>query len=267
MGKADVDNGPNMPVIRAFQRFVEQFETDVQEALDATKSRRIAPFEWVLQCCEYLHARYVAPGQALPKHLLRKPTGLSVSADLVVGLKTVEAHLLEACVRQIQAAIEMLRRFDGKPFGRRVIVRRCGEVDTQSQGTMSEEEKAEQKALERLEQAGVAIVQLFQNAVERLMTQASVVNKRSAKPEDKTSKTLTPPQLARQMGVHVDKIYAWIRSGELRATNTAVKRGGRPRYRISREDAEDFQRRRQNSPPPPPSPRRKKKDSGVTEYY
>ena len=78
---------------------------------------------------------------------------------------------------------------------------------------------------------------------------------------------LTPQQLAKQMGIHVDKVYALIRSGELRATDTAVKRGGRPRYRISRDDADAFQQRRRNLPPPPAVPRRKKRDLGITEYY
>ena len=78
-----------------------------------------------------------------------------------------------------------------------------------------------------------------------------VAVKQTAKPDDKTSAILTPPQLAREMGIHVDKVYAWIRSGELLATNTAIELGRRGRYRIKRSDAEDFQRRRQNLPPPP----------------
>ncbi|MGA2256796.1 MAG: helix-turn-helix domain-containing protein [Thermoguttaceae bacterium] len=264
MAKAEVDNGPNPRVIRALQRLAERLQTDVQEALDAAKVRRLAPFESVLRCCEYIQARYVAPvqGRALPTQLLRKPTGLRVGADLVAGLKAIESHLLNACVRQLQHVIEVFRPFDGKPFGRKTIGRTGGKVSKQN--SVSEEEKA----LERLEQAGVDIIQLFRTTIESLMAQAPVVDKkRTSKTDDKTSRILTPPQLALEMGVHVDKIYAWIRSGELRATNTAVKRGGRARFRISREDAEDFQRRRQNLPPPPRSPRRKKKDFGAAAYY
>jgi len=36
---------------------------------------------------------------------------------------------------------------------------------------------------------------------------------------------LTPPQAARLLGVNADKIRAWIASGELRATNVALRHG------------------------------------------
>jgi hypothetical protein len=68
MAKANIDNGPNPRVVRALHRFAERVEADVQEALDAAKARRLAPFESVLRCCEYLQARYVSPEpvRALP---------------------------------------------------------------------------------------------------------------------------------------------------------------------------------------------------------
>ena len=47
------------------------------------------------------------------------------------------------------------------------------------------------------------------------------------KPNDGSPNVLTPPQLAKEWGVDVDKVYAFIRSNELRATNTAIKPGGR----------------------------------------
>ena len=119
--------------------------------------------------------------------------------------------------------------------------------------------------MERLEQAASDLVQLFRGAAEDLQARA-VAGKPAAKMGDVKPSVLTPPQLAKEMGVDVDTIYAFIRSGELRATDTAVKRGGRARYRISRADAEDFQRRRQNSPPPPPSPRKKRNVCGKGYY-
>ncbi len=259
MGKAEVDDGTNLRTQRVLHRFTEQLDAEVQEAMDAARARQLAPFESVRQRCEYLLARYVTPaqGRALPKQLLRKPAGLTVGADLVAGLDFVEPHLLDACLRQLQAAIETLRPFDGKPFGRKAIVlgRAAAKVGKQAQEPAGEEEQA----LVRLEQAGAEIVQLFRDSVERLAAQSAVGAKKPAvRPEDKTAKVLTPPQLAKEWGVHVDKIYAFIRSNELRATNTAIKPGGKARYRIHRQDAEDFQRRRQNLPPPPVSPRHRK---------
>ncbi len=155
MAEAETDN--EQRALRALHRFTEQLDTEVQEALDAAKGWRLAPFESVERLCEYLLAQYFTPahGRALPKKLLRKPAGLAVTADLAAGLKTVEPHLLDACVRQIHAAIEMLKPYDGRPFGRKPVV--IGDGGDAAQESVSDEEKA----LERLEQAASDVVQLF----------------------------------------------------------------------------------------------------------
>ena len=73
---------------------------------------------------------------------------------------------------------------------------------------------------------------------------------------------LTPPQLAKRLGVSTEKIYAWIRGGELSAFNAATTQGQRPRYLIDESDIADFERRRKvmtpslvqaNRRPPQPS--------------
>ena len=56
---------------------------------------------------------------------------------------------------------------------------------------------------------------------------------------------LTPPQLAKQLGVDAQKVLGWIRSGELRAVNVAERACLRPRWRISAEAIEEFLRRRE----------------------
>jgi excisionase family DNA binding protein len=56
---------------------------------------------------------------------------------------------------------------------------------------------------------------------------------------------LTPPQVAKYLRVNPATVIAWIRSGELVASNLSRKRGGRPRYRISREALDAFLRARQ----------------------
>jgi hypothetical protein len=61
--------------------------------------------------------------------------------------------------------------------------------------------------------------------------------------------------------------HAWIHSGELHATNIAASRGGRPRYRISVEAAEEFAKQRQTSKPPVQQSRRRKKDPNITEFF
>jgi excisionase family DNA binding protein len=61
---------------------------------------------------------------------------------------------------------------------------------------------------------------------------------------------LTPPQLAKQLGVSPEKVLTWIRSGELPGVNVAERLTGRPRWRISPEALEQFLKRRESSPPP-----------------
>jgi excisionase family DNA binding protein len=62
--------------------------------------------------------------------------------------------------------------------------------------------------------------------------------------QPKSVKTLTPPAVAKMLGVNPDKVLSWIRKGELHATNVTAKPGGRPRYRIEKEDLDAFRNRR-----------------------
>lgn len=78
---------------------------------------------------------------------------------------------------------------------------------------------------------------------------------------------LTPPEVARQWGVSIDKVLTWIRSGELRALNLATRLTGRPRYRIDVNDLRDFEQRRAVIPPSPPERRRRKSTADVIEFF
>lgn len=77
---------------------------------------------------------------------------------------------------------------------------------------------------------------------------------------------LTPPALAREYGVSVDKVLAWIRSGELRAVNVATRPAGRPRWRIDPDDVAAFEARR-TMHSHPRATRRRKRPAAVTEYF
>lgn len=59
---------------------------------------------------------------------------------------------------------------------------------------------------------------------------------------------LTPAQVAALLGVSADKIRAWIASGELKATNVALRRSRLPRWRIAETDLESFKLSRQAQP-------------------
>lgn len=79
----------------------------------------------------------------------------------------------------------------------------------------------------------------------------------------------TPPQLAKRYGVTADKVVRWILAGELAALNLATTTIGRPRFKISPEAVEAFERRRAVlSPPAGRSPcRRRKTQAGVKEFF
>lgn len=84
-----------------------------------------------------------------------------------------------------------------------------------------------------------------------------------------TDKPLTPPEIARHLGVKADTVRAWITAGELRAFDVAVsKRAGkhRPSWRIRPVDLETFIAKRSTNPPPP-KPARSRLPAGVIEFY
>jgi hypothetical protein len=60
-----------------------------------------------------------------------------------------------------------------------------------------------------------------------------------AKPAER--RKITPPQLAKQWGVNVAKVVAFIRAGELPAINLAARGTVRPRYAIDVADVEAFE--------------------------
>ncbi|MCD4728168.1 MAG: helix-turn-helix domain-containing protein [Pirellulales bacterium] len=77
---------------------------------------------------------------------------------------------------------------------------------------------------------------------------------------------LTPPAVAKRLAVDPAKILAWIRSGELRAVNTATTITGRPRYKISPADLAAFEAARAAGPTPKVV-RRRRKDPSATQYF
>jgi len=72
---------------------------------------------------------------------------------------------------------------------------------------------------------------------------------------------LTPPELAKELRIRPDKVLTWIRSGELAAVDVSETIGGRPRWRISADDLDDFLKRRRAQPAPKVTRRRRRKPS------
>lgn len=80
-------------------------------------------------------------------------------------------------------------------------------------------------------------------------------------------KYLTPPELARELGVGTNKVLFWIESGELRAINVATSRKNRPRWAIEPEEIERFKASRSSAPQPKQAPRKSRTPDGVKEYF
>jgi hypothetical protein len=77
---------------------------------------------------------------------------------------------------------------------------------------------------------------------------------------------LTPPELARRWGISPDKVLAWIKSGELRAVNGALKVHGRPRFLIDVADIIAFEQRRMVAISSQAC-NRKRQPAGVIQYF
>ena len=77
---------------------------------------------------------------------------------------------------------------------------------------------------------------------------------------------LTPPELAKQWGIDVQKVLHWVKSGELRAVNLATRRDGRPRFAIDVSDVALFEAGRAVQPPAPRI-RRRRADPNVIQFF
>jgi hypothetical protein len=71
--------------------------------------------------------------------------------------------------------------------------------------------------------------------------------------------------IARRYRVGEDTVRAWIKRGELSAISTADRNAIRPRFVVTPESLEAFERSRSVAEPPKP-PRRKKKSEEV-DYF
>lgn len=77
--------------------------------------------------------------------------------------------------------------------------------------------------------------------------------------------TLTPGELAKEWRVDVHRVLGWIRSGALPAANLAGSLFARPRFRITRTDADEFWRSRMIKPLPRPT-RKAKTPAAVLDW-
>jgi hypothetical protein len=80
--------------------------------------------------------------------------------------------------------------------------------------------------------------------------------------------TYSPADIAKSRGCKTDKILALIKSGKLIAINWATSdKAKKPRWRITAEALEAFERSRSTMPASPPVVRRTRSLPTVKEYF
>jgi hypothetical protein len=82
-----------------------------------------------------------------------------------------------------------------------------------------------------------------------------------AQPDDGAG--LTVAAFARRYRIGEGKVLGWIRSGELRAINTASSLAGRPRWLIPPEAITAFEAKRAGGPSPATAKQRRRRTSGI----
>ena len=226
---------------------------------------RPAPASWrpssrIEQIARYLHSRFAYRSNAV--RLLRKPRGLVIEPDFVLVLKALEAAPLADCLSAIHDAIVALEPYDGVPFKRKPLVFR--KTGGKAEPTAPGPEDTAWPPLNSRARTCRPFPQLGGTVGGKLHDQGHTTEYAKGRA---IGGMLTPPQVAKQLGVSPDKVRGWIAKGELPATNVATGKGGRPRYRISETDLAEFQKKRQPSKPPVPAPRRRKKDPNVIPFF
>lgn len=82
---------------------------------------------------------------------------------------------------------------------------------------------------------------------------------------DVPTRGLTTAEVARRYRVGEDRVRAWIKSGVLKAINSADAKCGKPRYVVLPEALAEFERTR-SAASPPKAPRRQRQ-SGQKDFF
>ena len=84
-----------------------------------------------------------------------------------------------------------------------------------------------------------------------------------------TCRKLSPADVAAQLGVGVDKVLTWIKSGELKAMDGSESRANRKqaRYLIDVADLAAFEKSRMVRPEPAPEVKRRRRRLAAVKQY
>ena len=115
---------------------------------------------------------------------------------------------------------------------------------------------------ERVREVRAAVEHQINELIVAVREHVSQISRQSLPP------TFSPGQLAKNLGITVDKVLNWIHNGTLEAIDVSSNQQGRPRYRIDAEAIAKFKAARHQAPPPSRSSRRKNRDvEDVIEFF
>jgi excisionase family DNA binding protein len=81
------------------------------------------------------------------------------------------------------------------------------------------------------------------------------------------ARSLTVAEVARRYRVSSEKVRTWIARGELPALNTADARRAKPRWVVTPEALEQFERGRLAATAPPKAMKRRRRQTGTIDFY
>ena len=243
----------------AVHRFVEHLEAEVGDAVHAAGARQLAAIRRVEQIGRYLYSQHPSVDQA-ESTPSKKSRGMAIAPDVILASRPWILHRWPTACVLFMTSILALEPYEGVPFKRKPVTFR--NQGGQAKATVPGPEDTGLPPWKSLVRTWSAFFAAWKSVWPQVLQLG-----RQKKPKAELPGMLTPPKVAECLGVSPDKVRNWIAKGELNATNVAVGKGGRPRYRISETDLADFQKKRQPSKPSAPALRRRKKDPNVIEFF
>ncbi len=86
-------------------------------------------------------------------------------------------------------------------------------------------------------------------------------------PNDMSTTSWTPPQLAKLLHVSPEKVRNWIKTGQLGAVNVASDLCRRPSFVILEHHLAEFEQKRSSKQTPKPKRRKRTKQKGFVDFF
>jgi excisionase family DNA binding protein len=223
----------------ALHAFATQLRGELDEAVRYAKSRNLGPARHIQQIGDWVLDQFTKRPDATQR--LSAPTGISVSPDLALGLRYVDASALAERVDAWSQVVAALACYEDKPFERKPIV--IGGRNRRRSTARGDD--AEQATLVSLEREARALLAPFHAVTDQFAERLVTTPTKRERKRAGASEMLTVPEAAKRLGIAPEKVRGWIQTGELPASNVAQASSTRPRWRIDEKDLQQFSKSRQ----------------------